>query len=473
MIRLRKPTGSLYTQKFIVPKYKSLEYIRRSLDPEVIFNISVGSIRSGKTTENIVAFCMNLELSPDILHMAIGVNASTAKTILFEGDGLGIKHYPEWQERVEIVNGKRVRFPQRIFETKFQDKDALCLLPLKKGDPKKYIIAFGGDTVSSYTAFHGMSFGMVISTEANLLHSNTVIKYMERTVASRWRKIFEDLNPGNPRQWYKTERLDVLLKQTPDEINYIEKRLTDNPFLKEHQINNLKMQYPPNSVQYRNSILGEWVAAEGLIYDFQDDKNIITSFNANDYFSYIISIDPGVNHSATVFSTVGITRDFKYLDTLNEYYHKNSDQYGMGVKMPIDYVMDFIDYLRKTVAEMGRYPQEIVCDNDLTFIREFERVKYREGMGGIYLTTKFDKGLIRDRIKTDVNMLFQGRKRVHIRCVKTIEAYRTAQYDPKESQKGNYVRLDDPVAGTMIDPIDANEYATLRFGYELSRYQMS
>lgn len=470
---MRKPEGNLYRENFIVPNLKSLQYIRRSMDKETIFNISVGSVRSGKTTENILAFCMNLELTPDVLHLAIGTSEAAAKTILFNGDGLGIKHYPDWQERVEVVNGKRIHYPQRIFETKYQGKDALALTPRKKGDPIKYVIAYGGATVSSFEMFRGMSFGMVISTEANLLHPNTIIEYTNRTIASRKRKIFEDLNPGSPRQWYKTDRMDILLKQMPEATNYIAKRLEDNPSLHEDQIKFLINQYPPNSVQYRNHILGEWVAAEGLIYTFDDERNVLQSFNPQDYFSYIISIDPGVNHSATVFTVLGITRDFKHIDTLKEYYHKNADHYGIGVKMPIDYVMDLVIFIKESLFLMGKPAYEILCDIDVTFIREFKRIKYKEGLGGITLNSQFKKGEIRDRIKTDVNYLHQGRKRIYKDCVKTIEAYKTAQYDPKESNKGNYVRLDDPVAGTMIDPIDANEYATMRYSYELSRYQLS
>lgn len=470
---MRRPEGSLYREKFVVPNIASLEYMRQAMSDKVIFNISVGSVRSGKTTENILAFCMNLELSPDVLHLAIGTSEAAAKTILFNGDGLGIKHYPDWQERIEIIDGKRVRFPQRIFETKYQGKDALALLPRKQGDPIKYIIAYGGATVSSFEMFRGMSLGMVISTEANLLHPNTVTEYTNRTIASKRRKIFEDLNPGNPRQWYKTDRMDVLLKQMPEATNYIAKKLEDNPSLHEDQIKYLVNQYPPNSVQYRNHILGEWVAAEGLIYDFDDERNVLQMFNPQDYFAYIIAIDPGINHSATVFSVIGITKDFKYIDTLKEYYHKNSDQYGVGIKMPIDYVNDLVVFIKESLFLMGRPAYEILCDNDVTFIREFERIKYKEGLGAVTLNSKFNKGEIRDRIKTDVNYLYQGRKRIYKECTKTIEAYKTAQYDPNESRKGNYVRLDDPVAGTMIDPIDTNEYATMRFAYELSRYQMS
>lgn len=470
---MRKPEGSLYNDKFVVPFMPSLEYIRRSMDDKTIFNISVGSVRSAKTTENIFAFCMNLDMSPDVLHLAIATSEALAKTVLFNGDGLGIKHFPDFQARNEVRNGKVIKYPQRIYETKFEGKDALALLPRQKGDPIKYIIAYGGNTISSYEAFRGLSLGMVIATEANLLHPNTVIEYTNRTIASKRRKIFEDLNPGNPRQWYKTERMDVLLAQMPEATNYIAKKLEDNPALQEDQIKYLVNQYPPNSVQYRNHILGEWVAAEGLIYDFDDERNIIDHFDPANYFAYIISVDPGVNHSATVFKVVGITKDFRYLDTLKEYYHKNAERMGLGVKMPIDYVKDFIIFLKETLLIMKKPAYEILCDNDLTFIREFERIKFQEGLGGVTLTTAFNKGTIKDRITTDVNMLFQGRKRIYVECEKTIEAYKTAQYDPKESEKGNFVRLDDPVAGTMIDPIDTDEYATLRFTYELSRYQMS
>lgn len=462
-----------WNQLYSLPFDKDLEYIYKSLDPNIVYNILVGSYRSAKTTTNITAFCMNLELTTDMLHYSFATTESLAKTILWDGDGLGIKHYPDWQERIErLPSGKTVKMPQRIFEGKYKQRDALILYPLPyENKPIKYIVAYGGDKENSYKAFRGSSVGMIIATEVNLLHPNTIREYMGRIGASKRKKVFEDLNPGNPKQWVKTDHLDYLMESRKHEVNYGHRTLIDNPVLTPNMIESLSGSYPKDSVFYRNLILGEWVGAEGLIYSISHEKNIITEFNIADYYSYVIVADPGVNHSATVFKLVAITRDRKHIDTLKEYYHKNADTSNMGIKMPIDYALDYIQFIHECIMLMGKPPIQVMSDLDTTFIREFERNKYQSGLGGIILNQEFKKEEIKHRIKNDVNLLHLGRKRILDTCKYTIESYETAQYDPKEEIKGNYVRLDDPQQGTMIDCIDTDEYAATYFRYELNMYR--
>lgn len=470
---MKAQTSSSWHNLYTLPYQQDLDYIFKSLEEKIVYNILVGSYRSAKTTTNITAFCMNLELTTDYLHLSIATSESLAKTILWDGDGLGIKHYPDWQERIEVLpSGKTVKMPQRIFEGKYKGRDALMLIPLPyENKPIKYVVAYGGDKENSYKSFRGASVGMVIATEVNLLHPNTIREYMGRLGASKRKKIFEDLNPGNPKQWVKVEHIDYLMNKRPFEVNYGHRTLRDNPVLTESMRESLSASYPKGSVFYRNLILGEWVAADGLIYTFDRDKNVIDKFDPMDYYKYVIVADPGVNHSATVFKLVAITRDSKYIDTLHEYYHKNSDKNNLGIKMPIDYAIDYIAFIKECMEIMKKTPSNVLSDLDLTFIREFERMKYQYNLGGITLNKEFKKEEIRHRIKNDINLLWTGRKRVYNKCAYTIEAYETAQYDPKEVVKGNYVRYDDPQAGTMIDPIDTDEYAATVLRYDLDMYR--
>jgi len=470
---MKYQTSDSWNKLYKLPKDKDLQYIYNSLDPKIVYNILVGAYRSAKTFTNVTAFCINLELTTDRLHLSIATSESLAKTILWDGDGLGIKHYPDWQERYEkLPSGKVIKMPQRIFEGKYKGRDALILYPLPyENKPVKYIVAYGGDKENSYKSFRGSSVGMVIATEVNLLHPNTIREYMGRIGKSARKKIFEDLNPGNPKQWIKTDHIDYFLEKRPFEVNYGHRTLKDNPTMTPEMIDSLSASFPEGTVFYRNLILGEWVGAEGLIYTIDRSKNVISDFTPVDYYRYVVVADPGVNHSATVFKLIAITRDFKYLDTLHEYYHKNGDKKNMGVKMPIDYALDYINFIKECIDIMKKPPSHVLSDLDTTFIREFERLKYSHGLGGINLNKDFEKAKIKDRIKNDINLLWTGRKRIYEKCVYTIEAYETAQYDPKEEIKGNYVRLDDPKAGTMIDPIDTDEYGATNFKYDLSRYR--
>lgn len=465
--------SSSWNDLYELPYNKDLEYINNSLKDDIVYNVLVGSYRSAKTTTNITAFCMNLELTNDRLHYTIATNESLAKTILWDGDGLGIKHYPDWQERdVKLPSGKIIKMPQRIFEGKYKKRDALILYPLPyENKPIKYIVAYGGDKENSYKSFRGASVGMVLTTEANLLHPNTIREYMGRIGASKRKKVFEDMNPGNPKQWIKKERLDYLMEKRPHELNYGHRTLVDNPILTPSMIESLSGSYPIGSVFYRNLILGEWVGAEGLIYTLDESKNIIDSYDPMDYHSYIVVADPGVNHSATVFKLIAVTRGFQYIDTLEEYYHKNAETKNVGIKMPTEYAIDFINFIKDCINIFKKPPRAVLSDLDVTFIREFERLKYEYNLGGITLNKEFKKEEIKHRIKTDINLLWLGRKRINKKCVYTIEAYQTAQYDPKEELKGNYVRYDDPKSGTMIDPIDTDEYGATHYKYELNEYR--
>jgi len=104
-------SNNAYLSKYRIQNNKTLDYI---LNPN-LYNVSEGPIRSAKTGDNIEAFCMEIDESPDMIHLAIAPTQASAKTILFDGEGLGIKHFPEWQARTEMVDGRKVRFRQRIF----------------------------------------------------------------------------------------------------------------------------------------------------------------------------------------------------------------------------------------------------------------------------------------------------------------------------------------------------------------------
>jgi PBSX family phage terminase large subunit len=387
---------------------------------------------------------------------------------LFDGEGLGIKHFPEWQARTEMIDGKKVKFRQRIFEGKYEGSDALILLPkYKSGQSTKYIVAFGGNKSNSHEPYKGWSVGMFIATQWELLHLNTRDELLKRTALSRHRKHFTDLNPISPKaDIYK----QIARWQATGQLNYIKKTMLDNPIMTPERIEEIKAEYDPDSIVYKRDILGERVAAEGLIYRLRD-YNILkeSEFRAEDYVEYVIVADPGINASATAFCLLGITRGYRYVDVILDYNHKNEDKAGLAIKMPSDYVMDYFDFIKGSKKKMNKSPRDVYSDLDLTFKREYERLQWTNGVQDQLRNAIKDE--IVDRIKTDINLLYKGRLRFYENCVSTIESFRTAQYDPKLSDKGVYVRYDSPVDGTMIDNIDNVEYGIRAFRYELSLYK--
>jgi PBSX family phage terminase large subunit len=445
-----------------------LEYIYQTFHKT--YNIQEGAWRSGKSFNDVEAFCMNMEETPDMLHMAIGETISSAKIILFEGDGMGIKYYPDWQERWKEIDGKKVKVQeQRVFEGQYEDKDALVLMP-KRGSnhPIKYIIACGGGIESSYKAFRGYSIGMIIGTEIDLFHPKTIDEIKGRTISSKHRRYFLDFNPTDPRHYIYTDFVDFFIENYKEETNYLHTTMDDNPSLSEERKGQLKREWPEGSVQYQRYVEGKRVVATGLIYPKMEVLDSKT-FDASKYISYVIVADPGENASATSFVCLAMERGFRNIDVILDYRHRNADQKGLGIKMPIDYAIDFMDFIKRCKDKMQRPPKRIYMDEDVTFKRECERIQYQYGITDIL------EGAIKEeiatRIKTGINLIWLKRLRAYDNCQDTIRSYNEAQYDPKESAKGIFVRWDDPVKGTMIDNIDATEYGVSSYRYELSLYK--
>jgi PBSX family phage terminase large subunit len=447
----------------VLPNDKTLDYIYA----DNTYNISEGPIRSAKTSDNIFAFCKEIEKSRDMLHLAIGVTSSTAKAILFDGEGLGIQHWPDWQERVQIIDGVKRKFKQRIFTGKYKGNDCLILIPKENSKmPTKYIVAFGGATISSHEPYKGYSVGMFIATQWELLHKNTRNELLKRTALSTHRKHYIDLNPTDPNHSiYK--QMDIWIKNGV--VNYIHKTMLDNPVMTKERLNQIIAEYDQNSIDYQRDILGKRVVAEGLIYTVDDKKNIIDSFNPSEYHSYVVVADSGESMSATAFILLGITKGFAHVDVLKEYRHRNDDTSGLGIKYTNDYAIDYLTFIKECRELMGKRARDVYADHDLSFIREYERLQRQEGVGDTIYKAKKEE--IATRIKTGINLLWLGRLRFYKECVWSIKSFRTAVYNPKESAKGVYVRLDDPINGTLIDNIDAIEYGISAFKYELGLYR--
>lgn len=450
-------------QRFQRPYEKSMEYLRKTFD--CTYNIQEGSVRSGKTLDNIIAFAMNLEESNDILHLAVAPTFTSARAIFFDGDGMGLRHFPEWQRRVEIIDGRKVEFPQRIFETHYEDREALMLVPAVDSDmPIKYIIPFGADNMSSHKGYRGWSIGMVLGTEIDMWHPNTIQEIQSRTVASSYRKFFLDFNPNNPRHFIYA-KLDEWSKSLGG-YNYIHKTLLDNPILSEKQIKVIKSEYDPTSIDYRRYILGERVSAYGLIYKVRD-YNIFDEINYSDYSSYIITADIGENMSATVFQVQAYNHKLRCMDVIKEYYHRNADvERSNEIKLPNHYAEDFLGFIQEAIREMKSHPARVQSDLDLTFMREFELMAGSFNLGDVTLRDVI-KREIDERISTGIVYLFKNKLRFHRSCRHTIEAFEQATYDPKQEEKGKYVRLDNPSQHTKIDPIDATEYGFTYYEREL------
>jgi len=101
-------------------------------------------------------------------------------------------------------------------------------------------------------------------------------------------KLFGTTNPDSPFHWLKTDYLDREGELDLKRFHFV---LDDNPNLPPEYVENLKKEY--TGVWYKRFILGEWVLAEGLVYDmFNPDKHFVEA-PKDGYIQYWVGIDYG------------------------------------------------------------------------------------------------------------------------------------------------------------------------------------
>lgn len=94
-----------------------------------------------------------------------------------------------------------------------------------------------------------------------------VFKQLGLRLSVKGAAAFYTTNPDGPYHWLKTEYID---RRGEINLNYFEWPISANTTLDPDYVAALEAEY--TGLWYKRFILGQWVAAEGAIYDFWDDK---------------------------------------------------------------------------------------------------------------------------------------------------------------------------------------------------------
>ena len=137
---------------------------------------------------------------------------------------------------------------------------------------------------SSFALIQGRTLGGVLLDEAALMPRSFVEQAAARCSLPGSRLWF-NCNPGSPNAWFYREWILGAEKHRAMVLNF---RLEDNPALTPDVIRRYETAY--TGVFRRRYILGEWCAAEGLVYDF-GERNL-TDFDP-DSGEVFISVDYG------------------------------------------------------------------------------------------------------------------------------------------------------------------------------------
>lgn len=394
------------------------------------FNVAEGGKRGGKNVLQVLAFCTALETHPNRLHLIAGVSQATAKLNIIDCDGFGLMNF----------------FEGRCRQGKYNDRSCLFV---DTATGEKIILVSGGRKDGDEAYIKGNTYGMAYITEANECHKKFIKEVFDRTLSSRDRKVFHDLNPKDPKHWYYTDVLEhhekIQKRDAGYGYNYGHFTIADNLSIDDKTLREVLRTYQKGTVWYERDILGRRRSAEGVVYlQFANNPAAYVTTKDDDVQFARIGVDFGGNKSAHAFYCVGFSHDFKRVKVLDEYYLKKEIT-------PEKLENDFCDFV---VRNRGKYPiWEARCDSaESTLIKGLQAAVIKRGIA--IDIKKAIKGPIIDRIRLINILISLGRFTVMAHCKELIGAMCEAVWDEDEIDD---VRLDDGIKN--IDSLDAMEYA--------------
>jgi PBSX family phage terminase large subunit len=254
-------------------------------------------------------------------------------------------------------------------------------------------------------------------------------------------QLFGTTNPDNPAHWLKRKFLDRLA-ELPDWRAW-KFTIRDNPSLSPEYVDSISREF--TGLWYRRFILGEWVAAEGAIFDMWDpDKHIVPWESLPPIRRLLgVGIDYGTQH-ATAAITLGLGYDRKLyavdelrIDPAQSQVRLTDQQQSKAIKTWLG---------TQHIPEVsGLTPEWIVADPAGASLRE---QLHQDGI----TTTAADKA-VNYGIGVVASLLGTRELLVTDRCPGLILEMPGYSWDPKATLRGE----DKPIK-TADDSLDAFRY---------------
>ncbi|WP_299034141.1 PBSX family phage terminase large subunit [uncultured Anaerococcus sp.] len=418
---------------------KHKDYIRACKDNT--FNFAEGAIRAGKTVDNVFAFAQELKTCKDRIHLATGSTVGNAKLNIGDANGFGLEY---------IFRGQCRR-------SKYKDNEALVIKGISTGFKTKIVIFAGGGKADSYKRIRGNSYGMWIATEINLHHVNTIKEAFNRTAAAINRKFFWDLNPSSPDHFIYSDYIDKYQKISNEGkdiggYNYQHFTIDDNINISKERINEIKLQYDPNSVWYKRDIEGLRIVAEGLVYkQFANtpEKRLLKDKPRN-LQTIQVGVDFGGNNSKHAFVATGFTRGFKEVIALASVKYEPDTSVTLNNQL--------IDFVREVQANYGKVDVVYADNAEQVLIKSMQKALINNNIN-IKVRNSIKNEII-DRIRLVNSLIATDRFFYTKDCETLVDALSTAVYKENEKKKEDE-RLDDGTSD--IDTLDAFEYSIEKY----------
>ena len=312
---------------------------------------------------------------------------------------------------------------------------------IQKGKRSNRFYLFGGRDESSASLIQGMTLSGVLLDEVALMPRSFVEQALARCSVTG-SKFWFNCNPENPQHWFYNEWIK---KSREKNCLYLHFLMSDNPSLSKDIRKRYESLY--SGAFYERFVLGKWVAVQGLVYPFFNEKDHTTSKLPEYCSQYYISCDYGTVNPAS-FGLWGLHNGVWY--RLKEFYH---DSKAKGFQMTDK---EYYDELVKLSGD--KRVEAVIVDPSAASFMECIR---REGRFRVIPA----KNQVSDGIRKVSEKLKQGKIIIGSSCTDTIREFSMYRWDcnsVRDTPRKEYDHAMDDIryfVATALEQADSTFFA--------------
>jgi PBSX family phage terminase large subunit len=388
-------------------------------------NIWEGSVRSSKTVGSVLKWIEYVRSAPPGNLLMVGKTERTLQRNILD-------------PIIEMLGPKRARLVSGSGEF------FLC---------GRRIYLVGANDERSQDKIRGLTLLAAYVDEASLVPESFFTMLMSR-LSEPDAKLFATTNPDGPSHWLKRDYLDrCSLWLTGDgqthrydgddrlDLARFSFRLDDNPYLDPQYVASLKREYV--GLWHKRFILGQWVVAEGAVYDMWDpDRHVVEALPVITRW-LSLGVDYGTtNPFAGVLVGAGVDGR---LYVPGEYRHDS--RRALKQLTDVEYskaLRGWLDAFRHPGSDaVGVHPEWTVVDpSAASFIQQM----WRDG-----ITPAQANNDVLDGIRNVSSLLGAGLLKVHASCTALVDEFGGYSWDDEKAKKGEDVPI--KVADHSLDAL--------------------
>lgn len=253
-------------------------------------------------------------------------------------------------------------------------------------------------------------------------------------------QLFCTTNPDNPMHWFMRDWLSHAGKKPVSRFSFT---IDDNPFLDPDYVADMKASH--EGLFYRRFILGDWVAAEGAIYDSWDrERHIVKALPPEGIYKWIsLGVDYGTSNPFHAV-LIGLGRDRRLYAAAEWRYESRQTKKQLT---DTEYSQRLRSWLSEVPGVGAVRPQFVTVDpSAASFVTQLKRDR---------LTPTPAKNDVMDGIRTVSSLLATNQLLVHESCKGLITEIGGYSWDDKAALRGEEkpIKVADHgclVAGTPV-----------------------